>query len=197
MFGVPQRIVTGFASWLRYCSDVDERKPTKLCMMFGRLLGWYTANSPLSPSISTPSLSLPPQDLPLSQTFLTIDSLPASGLTPLTSRPDRFFSAAPFFGFSFFIIRFVRFRAAVKAGYSSAFRRTLIYSVVSYRIVHYIHFRGLLMPTNGRRCSNEAKTLKRLKFAWVSQTCQSISQPLVDRSSLYCEDMTCGVDIAA
>jgi len=30
-----------FASSLRYCSDVAHRKPTKLCTMFGRLLGWY------------------------------------------------------------------------------------------------------------------------------------------------------------
>ena len=32
----------GFASWLRYCSDVAQRKPTKLCTMFGRLLRGYT-----------------------------------------------------------------------------------------------------------------------------------------------------------
>jgi len=37
-----QQISTGFASWLRYCSDVAHRRPTKLCTMFGRLLGWYT-----------------------------------------------------------------------------------------------------------------------------------------------------------
>jgi len=36
-----QQISTVFASWLRYCSDAP-RKPTKMCMMFGRLLGWYT-----------------------------------------------------------------------------------------------------------------------------------------------------------
>jgi len=29
------------ASWLRYCSDVAQRKSTKLCTVFGRLLGWY------------------------------------------------------------------------------------------------------------------------------------------------------------
>ena len=29
-----QQISTGFASWLRYCSDVVRRRPTKLCMMF-------------------------------------------------------------------------------------------------------------------------------------------------------------------
>ena len=34
-----QQIFTGFASWLRYCRDVAHRKPTKLCTMFGRLLG--------------------------------------------------------------------------------------------------------------------------------------------------------------
>jgi len=40
-FGAPQRISTAFASWLRYCSDVAQRKPTKFCTLFGRLLGWY------------------------------------------------------------------------------------------------------------------------------------------------------------
>ena len=29
-------------SWLCYCSNVTQRKPTKLCTMLGRLLGWYT-----------------------------------------------------------------------------------------------------------------------------------------------------------
>ena len=37
-----QRISTGFMSWLDYCSDVAQRRSTKLCTMFGRLLGWYT-----------------------------------------------------------------------------------------------------------------------------------------------------------
>jgi len=32
----------GFASWLRYCCDVAHWRPTKLCAMLGRLLGWYT-----------------------------------------------------------------------------------------------------------------------------------------------------------
>jgi len=35
-------ISTVFASWLRYCSDVTQRRPTKLCTMFGHLLGCYT-----------------------------------------------------------------------------------------------------------------------------------------------------------
>ena len=38
----PQLISTAFASWLRYCSDVAQQKSTKLCTMFGRLLGCYT-----------------------------------------------------------------------------------------------------------------------------------------------------------
>ena len=32
----------GFACWLRYCSDITHRRPTKLCTMFDHLLGWYT-----------------------------------------------------------------------------------------------------------------------------------------------------------
>jgi len=27
--------------WLRYCTDVAQWRSTKLCTMFGRLLGWY------------------------------------------------------------------------------------------------------------------------------------------------------------
>ena len=38
----PQQILTGFAFWLRYCSDVAQRKSTKFCTMFGRRLAWYT-----------------------------------------------------------------------------------------------------------------------------------------------------------
>jgi len=37
-----RQISTGFASWLRYCTDVAQRRSTKLCTMFGRLLCWYT-----------------------------------------------------------------------------------------------------------------------------------------------------------
>jgi len=32
----------GFASCLRYCRDVAHWRPSKLCTMFGHLLGWYT-----------------------------------------------------------------------------------------------------------------------------------------------------------
>ena len=37
-----EQISTGFASCLRYYSDVARQRPTKLCTMFGRLLRWYT-----------------------------------------------------------------------------------------------------------------------------------------------------------
>jgi len=37
----PQQISTVSRFKFRYCSDVAERKPTKLCTMFDRLLGWY------------------------------------------------------------------------------------------------------------------------------------------------------------
>ena len=32
----------GFTYWLRYCSEVAHRRPTKLCTMFGSPLSWYT-----------------------------------------------------------------------------------------------------------------------------------------------------------
>ena len=38
----PQKISTGFECWLRHWSDVAHRRPTKLCTIFDRLLGWYT-----------------------------------------------------------------------------------------------------------------------------------------------------------
>jgi len=41
-FGAPEQILTGFASWLHYCSDVAHRRPAKLCTIFGRLLSWYS-----------------------------------------------------------------------------------------------------------------------------------------------------------
>jgi len=37
-----EQISTNFTSWLHYCTDVAQRRSTKLCRMFGRLLGWYT-----------------------------------------------------------------------------------------------------------------------------------------------------------
>jgi len=37
-----QQISTGLASWLCYCSDGTHRRPTKLCTIFRRLLGWYS-----------------------------------------------------------------------------------------------------------------------------------------------------------
>jgi len=42
--GYPRKFqwVSRLGSWLRYCSDVAQRKTTKLCRMFGRLLDRYT-----------------------------------------------------------------------------------------------------------------------------------------------------------
>jgi len=42
VWGTPANFNRFFASWLCYCSDVAHRRPTKLCTIFGRLLGWYT-----------------------------------------------------------------------------------------------------------------------------------------------------------
>jgi len=41
-FGAPQQISAGFACSLRYCTHVAQRRSTKLCTIFDRLLGWYT-----------------------------------------------------------------------------------------------------------------------------------------------------------
>ena len=57
-------------------------------------------------SVPDPTMGAPGATLPLPQIFRPIDSLPASGLTPRTSRLDRFFWASPFYVFSFFIILF-------------------------------------------------------------------------------------------
>jgi len=40
-----QQISTSFMYWLPYCSDVTQRRSTKLCTMFGRLLVWYTIHT--------------------------------------------------------------------------------------------------------------------------------------------------------
>jgi len=37
-----QQISTCFASWRHYCTDIAQWRSSKLCMMFGHLLGWYT-----------------------------------------------------------------------------------------------------------------------------------------------------------
>ena len=40
VWGTPANF-NGFRAWLRYCTDIGQRRSTKLCMMFGRLLEWY------------------------------------------------------------------------------------------------------------------------------------------------------------
>ena len=41
IWGTPANF-NGFREWLRYCSDVAQRRSSKLCTMFGRLLDRYT-----------------------------------------------------------------------------------------------------------------------------------------------------------
>jgi len=43
-FGHPSKFqpISRLCPWLRYCSDVAQRRSTKLCRMFDRLHGWYT-----------------------------------------------------------------------------------------------------------------------------------------------------------
>jgi len=77
-FGAPQQILTGFASWLHYCNDVGHSRPTKLCMIFGRLLAWYTRYTSLG--------AFPPDGhLPLSK-FALHPSLAFSYIGSITAR---------------------------------------------------------------------------------------------------------------
>jgi len=83
---------------------LDVYRTSFLFMLLPLLLTLSTHHShhPLLP------LSFTPGSRPTSSTDLSpIDSLPASGLTPRTSRLDRFFWASPFYVFSFFIILFL------------------------------------------------------------------------------------------
>ena len=41
VWGTPANF-NGFTSWLRCCTYVSQRRSTKHCTVFGRLLGWYT-----------------------------------------------------------------------------------------------------------------------------------------------------------
>jgi len=69
VFGAPEQISTGFASLLRYCSDVDHQRPTKLCTMFGRLLAWYTmCTVPFSGLLPRDGI-LPGAKFPIRRTF--------------------------------------------------------------------------------------------------------------------------------
>jgi len=69
---------TGFAYWLRYCSDVAHRRPAKLCVMFGRLLGCYI--------IYTFSGILPPNGILPGAKFTLRPSLAFSYIGSVTAR---------------------------------------------------------------------------------------------------------------
>jgi len=42
VWGTPANFNTFSTSWLRYCTDIAQRRSTKLCTTFGRLLLWCT-----------------------------------------------------------------------------------------------------------------------------------------------------------
>jgi len=76
--GHSQQILTGFASWLRYYTDVAERRSTKLCTMFGRFQGWYT--------IYTFWWLLPPNEILPGAKFTLRPSLAISYIGSVTAR---------------------------------------------------------------------------------------------------------------
>ena len=59
-FGAPQQISTGFVSCLRYCSDIAHRRPTNLCTMYSRLLGWYSGAPAPDGILPGENFTLPP-----------------------------------------------------------------------------------------------------------------------------------------
>ena len=69
--------LTGFASSLR-CSDVAHRRPTKLCTMYGHLLGCYI--------IYTFSVVLPPDGISPRAKFTLRPSLALSYIGSVTAR---------------------------------------------------------------------------------------------------------------
>jgi len=42
-FAAPQQISTSFASWLRYCTNVAQRRSTKLCRLRSLATSWAAA----------------------------------------------------------------------------------------------------------------------------------------------------------
>ena len=88
----PQQISTGFLSWLRYC-DVAHRRPTKLCTMFGCLLGWYTVfifggSCPVTEFCQVQN-SLCVQVLPSPILAALLHSTPAAGISQTLQRDTR------------------------------------------------------------------------------------------------------------
>ena len=77
-FGSVGQISMGFASWLHYCSNVIHWKPTKLCTMFGRLMGSYTMYSFLG--------LLPPDGILPGAKFTLHQSLAFSYIGSVTAR---------------------------------------------------------------------------------------------------------------
>ena len=67
-----------FRVWRHYCTDVAQRRPTKLCTMFGHLLRWYT--------IYTFSGALGPDGILPGAIFTSRSSLAFSYIGSVTAR---------------------------------------------------------------------------------------------------------------
>jgi len=104
-------LVTNFVYWLRYCTDVAQRRSTKLCTMFGRFLRWYTIYTFFWGELLPPNGILPPAKFTLCQSlaFSYIGSVTAwhsisgaseslrrgtrNGITELSQRAPHIYSA--------------------------------------------------------------------------------------------------------
>jgi len=73
------------ASLLHYCTDIAQRTSTKLCMMFGHLLGWYI--------IYTFCGLLPPNRILPAAIFILLPSRAFSYIGSITARHSQWESA--------------------------------------------------------------------------------------------------------
>ena len=99
------------------------------------------------------SLLFPAQDLPLSQIFPAMDSLPASGLTPRTllGPIGRFLLSISFFVFSFYITIFCSIPCAVREIKLMAICQLL--GARKLNIVHRIVSNSISLLNSDERCS--------------------------------------------
>ena len=99
-----------FGSWQRYCSDVAHQRPTKLCTMFGHLLGCYaicTFSGDLAPDgilpgakftlvqvLSSPTLAALMHGTPAAGVSQTLRRATRNGIMELLQRAPAIFGTA-------------------------------------------------------------------------------------------------------
>ena len=136
VWGTPPDFIIGFSLCLRYCSDVVQRRSTKLCTMFGRLLGWFTIYAFSWRNFTTRKFTLRPS-LVFSYIGSVLQSWASAKLCGVQQR------ASPIFGratatlgigsySSFFSFLFSNFQLAFRCHYSFYHCLNLLSSMTSH-----------------------------------------------------------------